>query len=298
MNTILAHTNLRAGFGILLLAASMLMPVTPLAPQPAVQPDNGPAAMLRAKLRSLQPELERNAFQRPLTLESSEAPDRLSGDLHAVVDHRFSQVSNALSEPVAWCQILMLHLNTKHCAMKDGSTLTVAIGRKFDQPWSEAQKIDFVFGLGQTDANYLNVRLTAATGPFSTRDYSIVFEAASADGGKTAIHLACTYGYGTAARLAMKGYLATLGRGKVGFTLQEQGGYIGGVRGVVERNTMRYYLAIGSYLDAPGPGQLESRLAAWFDATEQYARQLHELEKSDYLAMKRHEFQRMQQAAR
>lgn len=60
---------------------------------------------------------------------------------------------------------------------------------------------------------------------------------------------------------------------------------------------MRYYLAIDSYLDAPGPEQLEPRLAAWFDATEQYAKQLHEIEKSDYLAMKRREFQRMQQAA-
>jgi hypothetical protein len=74
-------------------------------------------------------------------------------------------------------------------------------------------------------------------------------------------------------------------------------GYIGGVRGVVERNTMRYYLAIDSYLDAPGPGQLDKRLGAWFDATEQYARQLHEVERNDYMDMKRHEFQRLQQPA-
>ena len=298
MTATLAHTSLRVGFGILLLAASMLMPMAPLAQQPPVQPDHGPAAMLRAKLRLLQPELERNAFQRSLALESSEAADRVSGDLHALVDHRFSQVSNALSEPAAWCQILMLHLNTKHCAMKDGRTLTVAIGRRYDQPWADAQKFDFVFGMGPADANYLSVRLSADTGPFSTRDYSIVLEAVPADGGKTAIRLTCTYGYGTAARLAMKGYLATLGRGKVGFTPQEQGGYIGGVRGVVERNTMRYYLAVDSYLDAPGPEQLESRLSAWFDATEQYPRQLREIEKSDYLAMKRHEFERMQPAVR
>ena len=63
MTATLAHTSLRVGFGILLLAASMLMPMAPLAQQPPVQPDHGPAAMLRAKLRLLQPELERNAFQ-------------------------------------------------------------------------------------------------------------------------------------------------------------------------------------------------------------------------------------------
>jgi len=298
MNTSMAHTARRAGFGILLLlAASMLMPIASLAQQPAPV-DDGAASALSAKLQSLAPQLERNAFRRPLALESSEAADRLSGDVYALVNHPFARVSGALREPAAWCQVLMLHLNTKHCAVKGGgATLAVAIGRKFDQPLTDAQTIAFAYTPGKADANYLNVRLSADTGPLSTRDYSIVFEAAPADGGKTAIHLRYAYAYGTAARLAMKGYLATLGSDKVGFTPAGQGGYIGGVRGVVERNTMRYYLAIDSYLDAPGAGQLEQRLGAWFDATEQYARQLHEVEKSEYLTMKRHEFQRMQQPA-
>ena len=295
MNNILASVARRTGLSIVAIAL-MAASAPALAQQPSA--DTGAAAALRAKLQALAPQLERNAFRRPLALESSEAADRLSGDVYALVDHPFAQVSGALREPAAWCQVLMLHLNTKHCAVKGGgATLAVAIGRKFDQPLSDAQTIAFAYTPGKTDANYLNVRLSADTGPLSTRDYSIVFEATPADGGKTAIHLRYAYAYGTAARLAMKGYLATLGSDKVGFTPAEQGGYIGGVRGVVERNTMRYYLAIDSYLDAPAAGQLEQRLGAWFDATEQYAKQLHEIEKSDYLAMKRHEFQRMQQPA-
>ena len=295
MKNILASVARRTGLSIVAIAL-MAASAPALAQQPSA--DTGAAAALRAKLQALAPQLERNAFRRPLALESSEAADRLSGDVYALVDHPFARVSGALREPAAWCQVLMLHLNTKHCAVKGGgATLAVAIGRKFDQPLSDAQTIAFAYTPGKTDANYLNVRLSADTGPLSTRDYSIVFEATPADGGKTAIHLRYAYAYGTAARLAMKGYLATLGSDKVGFTPAEQGGYIGGVRGVVERNTMRYYLAIDSYLDAPAAGQLEQRLAAWFDATEQYAKQLHEIEKSDYLAMKRHEFQRMQQPA-
>jgi hypothetical protein len=294
MNTSFVRKTRLIGLGILLVAASTLA----LAQQQPAPADTGPAATLRAKLQALAPQLERNAFRRPLALESSEAADRLSGDVYALVDHPFARVSGALQAPAAWCQVLMLHLNTKHCAVKGGgTTLAVAIGRKFDQPLSDAQSIAFAYTLGKADANYLNVRLSADTGPLSTRDYSIVFEAAPADGGKTAIHLRYAYAYGTAARLAMKGYLATLGSDKVGFTPAGQGNYIGGVRGVVERNTMRYYLAIDSYLDAPGAGQLEQRLAAWFDATEQYAKQLHEIDRNDYLAMKRHEFQRLQQPA-
>jgi hypothetical protein len=280
----------------------LLATVVALAPlaAPAQQPPADGGTALRAKLDALKPQLARNAFKRPLTIESNETPERLSGDVYALVDHPFNQVSGALREPAAWCQVLMLHLNTKHCAVKSGgAALAVAVGRKFDQPLSDAQKIDFAYSVANADANYLNVRLSAATGPLSTRDYSIVLEAAPADNDKTALHMSYAYAYGTAARLAMKGYLSTLGSDKVGFTPKGQGqdGYIGGVRGVVERNTMRYYLAIDSYLDAPAPGQLDKRLGAWFDATEQYARQLHEVERNDYMEMKRHEFQRLQQPA-
>jgi hypothetical protein len=102
----------------------------------------------------------------------------------------------------------------------------------------------------------------------------------------------------------MQGYLATAGSGKVGFTNvgkqpNGQPTYIGGMRGVVERNTMRYYLAIDAYLSAmsaPASEQLEKRLQNWFDSTERYARQLHEVDRSSYLSMKRIEYQRQQTA--
>ena len=102
----------------------------------------------------------------------------------------------------------------------------------------------------------------------------------------------------------MQGYLATIGRDKVGFTAtgklaNGQPAYIQGVRGVVERNTMRYYLAIDAYLAAlaaPPEEQLEKRMQHWYNATDQYARQLHEMERDDYLKMKRSEYQRQQMA--
>ncbi|HEX4510749.1 MAG TPA: hypothetical protein VH328_11730, partial [Burkholderiaceae bacterium] len=102
------------------------------------------------------------------------------------------------------------------------------------------------------------------------------------------------YAAGLAARIGTNAYLATTGASKVGFSVDGHGAdgqphYVGGVRGLIERNTMRYYLAIEVYAAAPGPGQLDQRLAAWFDATERYARQLHELDKSQYLAMKHEE---------
>ncbi len=66
---------------------------------------------------------------------------------------------------------------------------------------------------------------------------------------------------------------------------------------MVERNTMRYYLAISTYLQAlalPPAAQPQARFAAWFDATEKYATQLHEVDRAPYLAMKRNEYRRQQ----
>ena len=96
----------------------------------------------------------------------------------------------------------------------------------------------------------------------------------------------------------MQAYLSTIGANKVGFTRQG-GELVGGIRGVIERNTMRYYLAIEAYLAAlkGPPAERSARMIdAWFNAVERYPRQLRELERGEYVKMKRAEFERMRAA--
>ena len=110
-----------------------------------------------------------------------------------------------------------------------------------------------------------------------------------------------SYAYGMGARLAMQAYLATIGHDKIGFSITGKNAsgapiYADGVRGVLERNTMRYYLAIESYLGArtvPAPQRLSRRLQDWFSATERYP-QLHEIERDAYLEMKLREVRRQE----
>jgi len=261
----------------------------------------GSAAALQAKFEAVKSQFDKNAFGRPLVLESTEASGQLSGNIFALVDHPFEQVSAALVKPAVWCDVLMLHLNTKYCAVRGGgaaTTLAVSVGRKFDQPLSDAQRIDFVWQPPVSTADYMSARLSADKGPLSTRDYRIEVEATPLPNGKTFLHMAYAYAYGTAARIAMQGYLSTLGSDKVGFSAKDkdasgQPSLVGGVLGVVERNTMRYYLAIDAYLDSPAEAELPKRLAQWFDSTERYARQLHEVDRNDYLEMKRNEYKRL-----
>ena len=95
---------------------------------------------------------------------------------------------------------------------------------------------------------------------------------------------AAQVGFGAQARLAMQAYLSTFGRDKVGFTVvgKTQDGkpiYVGDFRGALERNAMRYYLAIEAFLgsvSAPAPQQFEKRLQTWYASVERYPLQLHE----------------------
>ncbi|MDR3095722.1 MAG: hypothetical protein LBV73_01445 [Paraburkholderia sp.] len=269
------------------------------------------AASLRDKYRSLTQQLAHNPFQRPLYLESRELPSALSGDIYGVLNYSFATVNGTLNDPAQgpanWCDVLILHLNTKYCHASTGASgavLDVNIGKKTEEPLSSSYRVQFNYRPAASQPDYFRVELSAAKGPLSTKDYRIELEAIPVGDNRTFIHLTYAYGYGTAGRLAMKTYLATIGSDKVGFSTTRDPStgekqYIGGVRGLVERNTMRYYLAIEAYLGAlssPGAARLDKRLGDWFDATEQYPRQLHEVDRADYMQMKHDEYQRQQTA--
>lgn len=261
------------------------------------------AAALRATHAELRGALASTPFQSPIHLISSESAHSVSGTIYAVIAQPFSTAAPALERPGGWCEIFLLHQNTKHCRAAPGArnaTLEVAVGSKHDQALAEAFRVDFAFSVPAKAAEYLQVTLSADKGPLSTRDYRVVMEAAPLDPARTFIRLSYSYAYGAAGRVAMQVYLGTAGRSKVGFTVvgtQSDGEpkYVDGMRGVVERNAMRYYLAIESYLGAlssPPLARFDKSLRDWFAATERYARQLHEMDEAEYLDMKRREFRR------
>ena len=258
---------------------------------------------LRARHAALKDKLASNQFGRPLVLESAQTSGDLKGDVYAVVDHSFAIVQEAMQSAERWCDILILHLNVKRCRVNSGGkSLNLSVGRKFDQPIEDAYQLDFSYRVASASADYLQVQLTAAEGPLSTRNYRIQVEAVPVDGKRSVVHMSYAYGYGFAARMAMQTYLATMGSSKVGFTILEHKAdgkpvYQGGVLGLLERNTMRYYLAIDAYLNAlpaPPAEQVERRIRDWYASTERYAPQLHEMDQADYLDMKRKEIKRQQ----
>jgi len=284
-----------------LLRAACLALVVALVPAAAFAQD---AATLRARHAALQDKFANNQFGRPLVLESTQTSGDLKGDVYAVVDHPFPMVEQALQSADHWCDILILHLNVKRCRAGSGTpkTINLSVGRKFDQPIEDAYALNFAYRVVAATADYLQVQLSADEGPLSTKNYRIQVEAVPVDAKRSVIHMSYAYGYGFSARVAMQTYLSTIGSAKVGFTILERKDgkpvYQGGVLGLLERNTMRYYLAIDAYLSAyslPPGDQFEKRIREWYASTERYAEQLHEMEQNEYLDMKRKEMRRQQQ---
>ena len=268
---------------------------------------NVSAVVLKTKYIELNEQLLNNQFQRELYLISSESQHDLKGEIYAVVDYPFSTVSKSLSNADHWCDALILHIDIKYChasGNEPNTVLKVNLGTKNEQALAQTYGVEFNYREVINTQDYFAVELKAANGPLSTHDYRIWIEATPLKDGRTFIHFTYTYAFGLAGNLAMQVYLATGARNKVGFTVTEklrngQSNYIKGVRGVVERNTMRYYLAIDAYLSALTllvDKQLEKRLQYWYESTNQYALQLHEVERKDYLVMKRNEYRRQQVA--
>jgi hypothetical protein len=266
---------------------------------------------LLEKHAALKDALASNVYARPLFIESSESGDLVSGNAYAILDAPFSAVSSSFRNAGNWCDVMILHINTKYCRASTGSNpavLKVHVGKKTPQTLQESFPLEFTMRQVATSASLMVVQLDSEKGPMGTSNYRIELQAAPLEGNKTFMHLRYSYEYGLAGKLAMQGYLATAGRGKVGFSTKAptvtapadanaMANYVGGARGAVERNTMRYYLAIDAYLQSlplPAGQQVNARLEKWFDATEQYPVQLKETDKASYLTMKKSEIQRQQ----
>jgi hypothetical protein len=136
--------------------------------------------------------------QQPVFLQSTEAPERLEGEVLALIDHPVLQVRTALAQAAVWCDILILHLNVKYCraARRSGpagavDTLEVGLGRKYDEPLSGVHWLGFRFRAGTSAVSPASppgasppaVELLAPEGPLDTRDIRITVQTSEAPGG-------------------------------------------------------------------------------------------------------------------
>jgi hypothetical protein len=266
-----------------------------------------PAAALRERFAALAEKLEHSTIQPGLYVESAESASAPRGDAYAVMQYSFATVAAAFVNPANWCESLILHLNVQYCRASvsgEGALLSAAVGKKTNQPLDDTHRINFIYKVAASSDDFMRVELAAKEGPLGTGNYLIALELIPLDEQRSFMHIQYSYTQGFLARVATSVYFATSGRDKVGFTSikdddDDPPHLVRGIRGALERNTMRYYLAFDAYLhalDSPVPQRFEQSLELWFADTERFARQLREVPHDDYIAMKRGQYARQQTA--
>ena len=125
------------------------------------------AAAMKSRYTELQGELNNNAYHRPLYLNSREDGGNVKGDIYAVLDYPFAQVREALGSPDRWCDILILHLNTKYCRLlHDGAktTLRMQVGKKTEESLDSTYRVDLRYSGGTSGADYFSSSMLAEKG--------------------------------------------------------------------------------------------------------------------------------------
>ncbi len=248
---------------------------------------------LLSRHASLARALEGSPFGMPIHVESHERGHENEGEVLGVLDASYDAVRAMAMSSTGWCAVATLHPNVKACvevASEHGCALDLYVGRRYYQSPDQAKRTRFAYRSYGASGGTLDVRLEADVGPYGTRDYRIALEAAPLDDARTVVRLRYGYVAGFEARFASGIYFATAGRDKVGFTeVQTVDGpaLVGGVRGAIERNAVRYFLALQAHLASDAT--LDDRLARWLALRERFPRQLETDDGPDYLAAKRRE---------
>ena len=211
----------------------------------------------------------------------------------------FQDLAEPLSRIENWCKFKILHLNVKACVYEvkgEDQKLTFYSGKKEYQTPKQAEPLTLNFD-STLDEELLNVVLFAKKGPFGTKNYHIGLDMIPTGNGVYA-EFRISQEINSLVRIAMSGYLNTVGSDKVGFTItgydqDDNPIYVGGIPGMSERNLVRYLLAVDVFMKTlhdKNPDIFMNRAKMWFDATEEYALQLHEVSREDYLEAKKREY--------
>jgi hypothetical protein len=211
-----------------------------------------------------------------MRVESALANDVLTGRLLSVMDRPFDDVRAVISDPAGWCALLILDPNVHTCRASE-ATVEAALGET-------STPVTFTYVATGQGEGHVGSRLFAAKGPLGTSDYAVTVEAAPLTPTRTIVQLTFSQRFGMAGRMAMAAYFATSGRKKVGFTVVSRDAegkpvYVGDLRGGIERNLARYFLAIeanAASRTVPVAQQPEARVRTWLSGTERYPAQLRE----------------------
>ena len=210
--------------------------------------------------------------------------------------------SQKLLQPAEWCEFIPLHLNIKACGhvvRNQKNIVQFYAGVKGYVTPDDAHLLQLSFE-ARKEGGVFYADLFAADGPLDSTNIRFGIHAIDAEGdGGTGVYVEFELSSepGLSNSLA-RVYLATIARRKIGFSINGKTWsgkpkYVGGQRGAIERNLVRYLLAIETYFETASKADemaadalYELRIQRWYDETDQYREQLFELSREEYISNK------------
>jgi len=241
-----------------------------------------------------------------IVIQSTQFSDRVEGGLQVSLAFPQTQLRELLISRAALCDIAIIHFNIKSCLYLDGETTDVEVSdaepesllrifgaRKDYQSPEDSGFFDFHYQLKEDSPERTVVDIHGDQGPFGTLDYRIRLEA-MADGAGSMLNITFSVSYSQVTHWVQRLYFSSIARNKIGFSSSPARGrqaddYVRGLRAMIERNVMRLFLSLQVALEKPPEADLDARLHRWFELTEQYPRQLREMDLETYLDSKRRE---------
>ena len=201
-------------------------------------------------------------------------------------DQDWQTVRQRLRDPLTWCRIGALVPDVRDCRIETGADPSAQVVLSLrsgggDEPQNVAHELT----ISET-GGVLEIRMRAPQAPLGVTDAGLDLQARNTANG---VALTLAYGYRSSlrSRLMTRAYLSTTGRNRPGisYTLTDDGGreYVDGLRALIERNAMRYFLAVLAALKHDGPAAAET----WYDLAATYTADLPEQDRDDYLDSRR-----------
>lgn len=235
----------------------------------------------------------------PLYLKTVQEDHVLNVSLIGQIPFALDQITEVLSKPESYCDFLPLMFNVKSCVITELKPVTrvkyYVAGKHYTPPVT-SYRINSIFRLVEHSKDILRIRLEADEDSLGKSSYGVDLVAVPMDG-NTLLYVESQYAPGRITRMATYTYVKVFARNKPGFTLIEEPGsgkkkLITGFPAIIERSTVRAYFALMAYMQnrhLPSAGRYESCLNTWYDLNRPYKKQLYELDRDQYLQIKRKE---------
>lgn len=259
-------------------------------PKPAWCRENWPQSSIQQSLRSASLQ---SPF--PIAVVSEQQGELARVAISAVLPVPYPDIRTFAGDGNAWCEGFFTNIYVKACYKKSTQLSIYYANNSEYQPLPDAYRFDYRLRQQLATHQGLSLAFYADSGPLSSWDYRIRLEAEPHDEQHSRVRFVYQMRYGLIARSALFVYLKTLGSGKKGFSRDAQGEVIEGVRGILERNAMRYLLALSAYFQNSQAGKpLATSLKLWHDYARVFQSELDEVPWQQYQALKLREYRDQQ----